>query len=939
MWQTIKRALQLLGKEAGWLVVAGGLAIAAAALGLQLPPLLSELWQSYSDAGEVLLPLLKVAAVVAGQFILKYASNLLMSANVEVAAARLREALFAAMMEEDVAFFDSVHSAQLVNLLSVDVKELRDTLRSLLTEGLSYVATAAGGVASLFASSSKLSAALTSVVPFGLLVAHAYAARLRKLSRASQEAQAQTASIAAEALANIRTVKCFTAEELERRRYHDALATSSAASLRISSEIGLFHGLMGLGLSALAGGVFLYGGHLVSAGEMAQPQLLAFIMQTQGLTRSLEGLSIQHTRLLQAKGSFDRINAVLDAANERRARYRARHCARWEGFRGDLKLSGVTFAYPTRPTAVILKDVSIDIPAGKVVALAGPSGSGKSTVAALLLGYYQLPELQGDHGSSPASALGNGASASAAAAKHVAAAAPGGAGGSSAGADHAHASADATASAFVAPPQASRASRGLVTVDARPLPYVDMQWYREHVAFVVRCVPAGTLAGTEGGSRVRWAKGCSGDAGTGGPCCWRFPGVFLPAAPAIGQRGLRLVLQTYQWYCTAAACDSTSVLQEPAGSLLLPDPALDCSLKTPQFSPPPFAPTLATASPAAAMPKLRRQRGRQTRGISSSAYPKGSTLPWGRGPAPCPAASASASPSRAPSCATRRSSSWTNTAVSGAGGGNGGETGVMTDRASASSASSGDRPSGGVMAGGAVASVLSAFVAFMSCADAFLSVLVPVLSCALALPSPWSLHRRRSGRGDGGGRAGRPGTEVQRANSRHYSASVRAAARLGAYAAENGVWATIVASACPHTSMPFDIDFSDSLTLVLLLSTSPVPVAPLPVTRSLSTIAASDVIYVMSSGSVVESGSHAELCARPSGIYASLVRRQQQLSSAGGPLQQAPAASSAAARRPGGLASRLPPAARQPPVDAEAGFEAVMAERVAGPSSKSSAAA
>lgn len=497
----VKRALKLLGREAVWIAAAAGLAIAAAALGVKTPSLLSELWESYSKGADVVWPLLKLGAVVAAQFILKYASSLMMTSNVETAAARLREQLFEAIINDEVAFFDAVHSAELVNLISVDVKELRDTLRSLLTEGLSYAATAAGGVAALVATSGKLSAALSAVVPFGMLAANVYGSRLRKLSRASQEAQARTAAVAAEGLSSIRTVKAFTAEDAERGRYRAALDASSAASMRISSEIGLFHGLLGLGLSGLAGAVFLYGGSLVGEGEMERAALLSFIMQTQGLTRSLEGLSMTHTRLLQAKGSFDRVNAVLDAAQERRARTAAQHTARWDGFKGALSLSGVSFAYPTRPHTLVLRDVSVDIPPGKVIALAGPSGSGKSTVAALLLGFYQLPEHQDipleeaaaalgvplvastdPAASSGPAALGAGQAApSSPAAKRPASPAAAGPKPAHAGALAASArgtglaTADAAAKAFVAPPQASPLSRGLVTVDGRPLPYVDMK--------------------------------------------------------------------------------------------------------------------------------------------------------------------------------------------------------------------------------------------------------------------------------------------------------------------------------------------------------------------------------------------------------------------------------------------------------------------------------
>ena len=52
-------------------------------------------------------------------------------------------------------------------------------------------------------------------------------------------------------------------------------------------------------------------------------------------------------------------------------------------------MKNVAFAYPTRPDAPVLRDVTWKIAPGEVVALAGASGSGKSTVAALLTRLYE----------------------------------------------------------------------------------------------------------------------------------------------------------------------------------------------------------------------------------------------------------------------------------------------------------------------------------------------------------------------------------------------------------------------------------------------------------------------------------------------------------------------------------------------------------------------
>lgn len=55
---------------------------------------------------------------------------------------------------------------------------------------------------------------------------------------------------------------------------------------------------------------------------------------------------------------------------------------------GSITVSGVDFAYPSRPSAQVLQDFSISNPAGKTTALVGASGSGKSTLVGLLERWY-----------------------------------------------------------------------------------------------------------------------------------------------------------------------------------------------------------------------------------------------------------------------------------------------------------------------------------------------------------------------------------------------------------------------------------------------------------------------------------------------------------------------------------------------------------------------
>eukprot|EP00455_Lapot_gusevi_P057506 TRINITY_DN9817_c0_g1_i2.p1 TRINITY_DN9817_c0_g1~~TRINITY_DN9817_c0_g1_i2.p1 ORF type:complete len:391 (-),score=112.37 TRINITY_DN9817_c0_g1_i2:42-1124(-) len=148
---------------------------------------------------------------------------------------------------------------------------------------------------------------------------------------------------------------------------------------------GLFIALMGLIGSGAMILVLWYGASLVLDGTLSSGVLTSFLLYTLTVGFALAGFSGLFGDLMRAVGANDRVFELLD----RDPAIPIRGGAKPATCRGHVVFDHVTFAYPSRPTASVLRDVVMELKPGTVTALVGPSGGGKSTIVSLLEHFYE----------------------------------------------------------------------------------------------------------------------------------------------------------------------------------------------------------------------------------------------------------------------------------------------------------------------------------------------------------------------------------------------------------------------------------------------------------------------------------------------------------------------------------------------------------------------
>lgn len=303
----------------------------------------------------------------------------------ERVVADLRRKLYSSLVRQEVAFFDSRRTGELINRLSADTSLIQDAVTTDASMVLRFGVALIGSLTIMTIASWRLTLVMLAVVPFVAIGATIYGRMLRAVSREVQDALAESTAVAEESLSGIRTVRAFAREDTEVDRYGEAVETSFRLARRRSRLRGVFLGLTTfLGYSSIAG-VTWYGGRLVGAGQMTIGELTSFVLYTFTLAVAIGMLTSLWADMSKALGASERVFELLG-----REPQVASGDLTLEDVRGDLRLEGVDFSYPSRPEAKVLSGFSLELRPGEVVALVGPSGAGKSTVAALLTRFYDL---------------------------------------------------------------------------------------------------------------------------------------------------------------------------------------------------------------------------------------------------------------------------------------------------------------------------------------------------------------------------------------------------------------------------------------------------------------------------------------------------------------------------------------------------------------------
>ena len=296
----------------------------------------------------------------------------------------LRNHVYQHLQTLELGFFDRQQTGQLMSRTTVDLQGVR----FFLGYGLVFMAQSALTIVlvavAMFIVDPRLAALSLTPVPFVVFIAMRYGRRARP---AAQEVQQRIAELTAEAEENIsgvRVVKAFAREGRQLDRFQNR-TTRVFDQAMVSTKLQAYYNpLIGflpqLGLAV----VLLVGGRSVIDGSLSIGAFTAFYAYLLRLLSPMRTLGMSLGMAQRATAAGARLFEILDRTPRITSPADAPPIPDGSG---AVRFEHVTVQYEGQEIPA-LHDVSLEVPAGRTIALVGATGSGKTTLAQLLARLY-----------------------------------------------------------------------------------------------------------------------------------------------------------------------------------------------------------------------------------------------------------------------------------------------------------------------------------------------------------------------------------------------------------------------------------------------------------------------------------------------------------------------------------------------------------------------
>ena len=321
-----------------------------------------------------------------GEFVTIYICTVGFIYTGEHITGKIREQYLAAILRQNIAFFDKLGAGEITTRITADTNLVQDGISEKIALTLTAMATFVTAFVIAFIKYWKLTLILSSTVFAIVLVMGTGSTFIIKYNKQSLESYALGGTVAEEVISSIRNATAFSTQDKLARQYDAHLVEAEKWGLKLKVGLAvMISAMMGIiyfnyGLSFWMGSRFIVDGQMTLSEVLTI--MLAIMIGAFSLGNVAPNAQAFTTSVAAAVKIFNTIDRVspLNPMDDKGEKL--------EHVEGTVELKNIRMIYPSRTEVVVMQDVNLKVPAGKTTALVGASGSGKSTIVGLVERFY-----------------------------------------------------------------------------------------------------------------------------------------------------------------------------------------------------------------------------------------------------------------------------------------------------------------------------------------------------------------------------------------------------------------------------------------------------------------------------------------------------------------------------------------------------------------------
>jgi len=314
-----------------------------------------------------------------------YAEEYLMSFVGQGIIRQLRNLLYNRIQDLPLSFFHSQRTGVLMSRITNDVSIIKEMVSSSVTSVLRDVFTVIGLTGVIFYRDWRMAVIAFVVLPIAFYPVWAFGRRIRRISTGCQEAMAEINAFLHETFSGNKIVKAFGREDYEKGRF----AEKTQKLFRLEMKAVKINALSSPVMETLAGigiaFIIWYGGSRVVAGTSTAGTFFSFMAAVLMIYDPVRKLSRINNTIQQGLAATDRVFDIIESETDIRE---CAHPITLSAGPHAVSFFDVSLSYGGEAPA--LKNITLHVPSGQIVALVGMSGGGKTSLVNLIPRFYDV---------------------------------------------------------------------------------------------------------------------------------------------------------------------------------------------------------------------------------------------------------------------------------------------------------------------------------------------------------------------------------------------------------------------------------------------------------------------------------------------------------------------------------------------------------------------